>query len=269
MRSPFVAAPESDLRRVVERGWGIEIRHMDAVLEGAGAHHWNASAADGGRWFVTCDDLATKPWLGADNDTVFERLGAAYGAAHELRNAGVRSVVAPVPARTGHPAVRLDDRHSVAVCELIDGTPGRWGGPLSNHEIAGLVATLAELHECTSPTAPLTHRGLEVPGRLAFEAAFAELDQPWDAGPLAEAARRTVRDHVEVVDSWLAELTRAHQREQHAPRTVVVTHGEPHPGNLLHTPAGLRLVDWDTIAFAPAERDLWMIADAHPAALAR
>ena len=71
MRSPFAAAPESELRMVVERGWGIEIRHMHAVLEGAGAHHWNVSASDGRRWFVTCDDLATKPWLGADHDTVF------------------------------------------------------------------------------------------------------------------------------------------------------------------------------------------------------
>jgi spectinomycin phosphotransferase len=45
---------------------------------------------------------------------------------------------------------------------------------------------------------------------------------------------------------------------------VVVTHGEPHPGNLLRTRAGLTLIDWDTVALARPERDLWMIADAEP-----
>jgi thiamine kinase-like enzyme len=37
----------------------------------------------------------------------------------------------------------------------------------------------------------------------------------------------------------------------------VITHGEPHPGNLLRTRAGLRLIDWDMTALARPERDLW------------
>ena len=41
----------------------------------------------------------------------------------------------------------------------------------------------------------------------------------------------------------------------------VVTHGEPHPGNLIHTSNGLALVDWDTVALARPERDLWMFDD--------
>ncbi|MFD0822401.1 phosphotransferase family protein, partial [Micromonospora zhanjiangensis] len=39
----------------------------------------------------------------------------------------------------------------------------------------------------------------------------------------------------------------------------VVTHGEPHPGNLIRHPAGLRLVDWETVRLAPPERDLWLL----------
>jgi spectinomycin phosphotransferase len=31
---------------------------------------------------------------------------------------------------------------------------------------------------------------------------------------------------------------------------MVVTHGEPHPGNLIQTSAGLVLIDWDTVAVA-------------------
>jgi spectinomycin phosphotransferase len=40
----------------------------------------------------------------------------------------------------------------------------------------------------------------------------------------------------------------------------VVTHGEPHAGNVLRTPGGeLLLVDWDTVGLAPPERDLWHV----------
>ena len=38
-----------------------------------------------------------------------------------------------------------------------------------------------------------------------------------------------------------------------------MTHGEPHPVNFLRTDAGRVLVDWDTVALAPPERDLWMV----------
>ena len=39
----------------------------------------------------------------------------------------------------------------------------------------------------------------------------------------------------------------------------VVTHGEPHAVNVLRTGDGYVLVDWDTVALAPPERDLWMV----------
>ena len=39
----------------------------------------------------------------------------------------------------------------------------------------------------------------------------------------------------------------------------VVTHGEPHPVNVMQTDAGRVLIDWDTVAIAPPERDLWMV----------
>ncbi len=39
--------------------------------------------------------------------------------------------------------------------------------------------------------------------------------------------------------------------------TVLLTHGEPHPGNAMLAADGWRLVDWDTALVAPLERDLW------------
>ena len=41
----------------------------------------------------------------------------------------------------------------------------------------------------------------------------------------------------------------------------VVTHGEPHSANVMRTDSGHVLVDWDTAALAPRERDLWMLVE--------
>ncbi len=42
-------------------------------------------------------------------------------------------------------------------------------------------------------------------------------------------------------------------------RPLVITHGEPHAGNLLRSGSRLLLVDWDTVGLAPPERDLWWL----------
>src|SRR5438270_624686 len=133
---PPADLPVDDLASVVRREWRLAVGRLDDVPEGGGAYHWVARATDGRRWFVTCDDLDTKPSLGTDRDAVFAGLRAAYGAAIGLPPAGAA-------------------------------------------------------------------RGSE----------------------------------------------------------TVTTHGEPHPGNLIRTHDGFALVDWDTVAAARPERDLWMLDD--------
>jgi spectinomycin phosphotransferase/16S rRNA (guanine(1405)-N(7))-methyltransferase len=39
----------------------------------------------------------------------------------------------------------------------------------------------------------------------------------------------------------------------------VITHGEPHAGNVLIVDGALRLIDWDTALIAAPERDLWTL----------
>lgn len=48
----------------------------------------------------------------------------------------------------------------------------------------------------------------------------------------------------------------------------MVTHGEPHPGNVLRAGDRRLLVDWDTVGLAVPERDLWLVAEG-PQDLAR
>jgi spectinomycin phosphotransferase len=106
-----------------------------------------------------------------------------------------------------------------------------------------------------------------VPGRARFEEALDDLEAAWDGGPLSEPARRELAGHLDVVVRWLSELDRLAYRLGETEADPVLTHGEPHPGNLIRTDTGLALVDWDTVAVAPAERDLWMFVDSGETAL--
>jgi spectinomycin phosphotransferase len=259
VRSPFHAVPEQEIQNLIATRWGIGAPQLREVLDGAGAYHWEFSTADGERWFVTCDDLATKPWLGDDPDTVFDHLLSAYRTATELRSRGLPFVVAPAPSLAGAPAERLDERHSLAIFEHVSGEAGQWGQSLSADVRHEVVRMLAGLHRVTVTRPAVVEPAPRVSDRHALEAALAVVDQPWVAGPLSDAARGTLLSSLDVITAWLTEMSRlaTAQPRQH----LVVTHGEPHPGNLIRTAGGLRLVDWDTVALAPPERDVWMIAD--------
>ena len=107
---------------------------------------------------------------------------------------------------------------------------------------------LAELHR--APVGTDLRRGLDVPARDQLVAALDAVDTPWEAGPLSEAARLALAPHVSTIFGWLKELddlTASTSDSAHQ----VVTHGEPHPGNVLSTASGLVLVDWDTCLLAP------------------
>jgi hypothetical protein len=46
---------------------------------------------------------------------------------------------------------------------------------------------------------------------------------------------------------------------RYAAPELVITHGEPHPANIMRTGTAMMLIDWDTVGLAPPERDLWMV----------
>ena len=41
----------------------------------------------------------------------------------------------------------------------------------------------------------------------------------------------------------------------------MITHGEPHAGNVMRSGDVTYLIDWDTAAIALPERDLWLLVD--------
>jgi spectinomycin phosphotransferase len=118
-----------------------------------------------------------------------------------------------------------------------------------------------ELHDATPVVRDVASRhSLAVPGRAELDAALRDRDTPWHGGPFSEPARRAL-------GPCAADLVDAMARFDDLASRLggdegwVVSHGEPHSANVMRTGERLVLVDWDTVALAPPERDLWMVVD--------
>ena len=81
-----------------------------------------------------------------------------------------------------------------------------------------------------------------------------------ECGPYTTAAARLLREHAAPLRRWLDHYDDLVAVARARPERNVLTHGEPHPGNVMRTRDGWRLIDWDTSLVAPPERDLWHLA---------
>ncbi|MEW9528758.1 phosphotransferase [Microbispora sp. NPDC049125] len=241
-------------------GWGIEPHSVEYLTVGAGSYHWSVVDRCGTAWFVKVDDLGVED---AGRDAAFGQLGQSFGAALALRrDAGLDFVLAPIPTTTGAAIRRLTSRYALSVFPMVAGAAGHFGAhrPEDRAEVIDL---LAELHEATPIVAETASRAdLVLPARDKLEEALQDLDREWTGGPHAEPARKLLSDHAGQIQRLLADFDWRVDQVRTTAAAWVVTHGEPHPGNVMRTPAGLRLIDWGTVQIAPPERDLWMLTSA-------
>jgi spectinomycin phosphotransferase len=230
----------ADVRAGLVAGWGVESVAATYRPVGFGSHHWSVTDDAGRRWFVTAD-VATRS------------LEPALRTAAELSGSGLEFVVGPVMTGGGAATQPAGGRYLLSLFPHVDGESGDFG-PHRSEDVAPVKALLARLHATSARNVePID---LDVP----------ELDELMKArvttgdGPYGVRARALLAAKSGKIDELLAgyDLLRAGLP---ARKQWVVTHGEPHPGNFLRTPGGLRLVDWDTTRLAPAERDLWLVED--------
>jgi spectinomycin phosphotransferase len=258
-----VAIDADSLTSVLSEEWSLEVRDVTYVPKGVGAYHWRAVGTHADQYFITVDDLATKPWLGREADATFDGLVAAYSTAWTLHHEDDTSlVVAPIRADDGSIAIRFDERYSVSVFPYVEGAAGDWGETMPRNERALLVRDLAGLHGAKGGRhSSIRQRAHVLPERDTLVDALGSLDRPWTGGAYSERARRELSDNAPSVLARLARFDELAAQLDRAPGSPVVTHGEPHPGNLIRTADGFRLIDWDTVALAEPERDLWMLYD--------
>jgi spectinomycin phosphotransferase/16S rRNA (guanine(1405)-N(7))-methyltransferase len=96
-----------------------------------------------------------------------------------------------------------------------------------------------------------------VPYRDELEAACAPAGEVADCGPYARPVSLLARRHAAPLHRLLARYDALVLAARAQDARMVLTHGEPHPGNTMLTAGGWVLIDWDTALVAPPERDLW------------
>jgi spectinomycin phosphotransferase/16S rRNA (guanine(1405)-N(7))-methyltransferase len=261
MLSPPEGLPESRLIDAIAECWGVTIASIGYRAVGFGSHHWVATDAGETRWFITVDDLTVKRHaIGEPSGAAFERLRSALASARELERAGNRFVVAPVPALSGEPLVRLGPRFAVAVYPFVDGQSYCWGEALTPELRRELLKLIVALHSTAMPITSSTRiDDFTVPHRDVVELLLSDPRPGWTGGPYGEPTVQLVAKNAQRVRRLLSRydtLVAAVRRDH---KSLVPTHGEPHPGNVMLTATGLRLIDWDTALMAPPERDLWIL----------
>ena len=235
--------------------WKIDAASVEYAPVGFGDHHWIA-AGGGDRWFVTVADLEVK------GQGALRSLSAAMDTAAALGH--LDFVVAPLRTTGGETVRRLGPRYAVSVFPFVNGISGDVDRPQTARERAVVLDLLAELHGQTPPAeAPVLDLGLSRRGLLR-RALDGEIS--WKGGPFAEPARTLLAEHAPAIRRRIAEFDRL--AGDVSGGALVLTHGEPHPGNILEFEGRPLLVDWDTVGLAPPERDLWSVAEG-PEDLAR
>jgi spectinomycin phosphotransferase len=255
-----------ELAQVVADCWELRDPHLEYMPVGFGSHHWRAVDSAGTRRFVTVDDLEATFRTTPDTDSAFAELDRAFRTAAALReNAALEFVVAPLGDRDGDVIRRLSHRYSITVSPFIEGE-SRPYGPYDRDDRRLVGALLGRLHAATKhvPAGLPKKDDLAIPSRAALVEALDDLDRSWQFGPFAEPTRKLLRSRGDDVERRLHEYDEVTARVRRTPDPWVVTHGEPHRGNIMRNrQGGLHLVDWDTALVAPRERDLQMVLDEH------
>jgi spectinomycin phosphotransferase len=241
---------DAQVASTLRRHWRIDITDVRYASVGYGAYHWTAIDAAGARWFATVARAASP-------DDVAD-LRATLECASELANAGLDFIVAPVRAATGEVAVPAESAYVISLFPFIDGLPLRFGDILTAADRLAVAEMLAALHTAPAPTNPVPIRSLNPRSRRQLDISLRERGRPWRGGPYAEAARALVTKRAAGLEAALAAFDEL-VAEVAAASPLVLTHGEPHPGNVIRRGASFQLLDWDTAGLAPAERDLWWI----------
>lgn len=251
MRERPQGLTDAEVAAALARHWDLDVSDLRYSPVGFGGYHWSADDADGGRWFVTASDLARYD--------SFASLEQAMSTPVRLAQAGLEFVVAPVPAASGSAACPVGSRYAITVTPFVDGSPGSWGDPMTAADLAAVTGMLARLHAVRADPGEVPVRALELPDRGVIEASLQERAGSWQTGPYAEPARVLVNEHAASLTKALDTFGELTAGLTGSPGEPVITHGEPHSGNLIRSGDGLLLIDWDLVGLAPPERDLWWI----------
>ncbi|MBE2268305.1 MAG: aminoglycoside phosphotransferase family protein [Anaerolinea sp.] len=179
---------------------------------------------------------------------------------HLLHGQGMTQVIAPVKSAAGDLWTPLGD-FKLILFPFVEGHGG-WDADLSAPQWVEFGRALKRLHTAHFPpdllqTLPQEDYSPRWRERTHEFQALAAAGGYRDA-IAADLARFLVSKRPEI-DALIAHAERLASVVQARALPSIVCHADIHVGNLLHTPDSLYIVDWDTLTFAPKERDLMFV----------
>jgi spectinomycin phosphotransferase len=243
-------------------GWGFRAETCSYLPAGFGSHHWLATDAAGDQLFLIVHDLPNMLRSQADTtDAAFSRLRTALGCAVSLRrDADLEFVVAPLPAAGGEVLRRLSARYSLAAAPYLADCEAGHEREFPASDLPAFLRMLARLHRARPAVAP-ERCDFALQNADGLRAALASTSEPWDDGPYGERARALLTRHAAGLVALMAVYGQLAHQLGSRPERFALTHGEPDAWNVLKTPTGFVIVDWDFAQLAPPERDLWFLAE--------
>jgi spectinomycin phosphotransferase len=178
-----------------------------------------------------------------------------------LYDRGISAIIPPIPTRDGRLWTRMD-AYAVVLSPFVAGRNG-WDQPLSDHQWVDFGSALRGLHTANVPaslTQHVPHETYTPHWRDMVREFQARAEDTAFANPVATRTTAFLRDNHDRITDLVGRAERLGDALRAQPRPNVLCHADIHAGNvLLATDSALFIVDWDTLLFAPKERDLMFI----------
>lgn len=214
--------------------------------------------------------------LGADRDTAVYRADAVDGTPYFvklrrgdfpvttvivpklLHDQGIAQIITPLATRSGNLWAALKD-FNVILSPFVEGLEGSEVGLTDQHWVE-LGRVMKGLHSAALPQAVVER----IP-RETFSPYFrervtnfqAQVEESTFVDPVSAELAAFLRTKRDVVSDLINRAERLATALQNQALEFVVCHADIHAWNVLITPDGaFYVVDWDTLTFAPKERDL-------------
>ena len=178
-----------------------------------------------------------------------------------VRDHGIDGVLAPLPTRDGDLWATLGD-FTVTLQPFAAGRDA-WDSGLSDAQWEAFGELLRRVHDLPVPDDLAAHLVVEqfIPDYLEYMPELtARVHGPPPDDPLAADLVACWREHEATIDALLPHAAALGERLRRAGLPRVLCHADAHLGNVLSGDDGrLWLIDWDSAAFAPRERDLMFV----------
>ena len=182
-------------------------------------------------------------------------------APRHVRDQGIEGVLAPLPARDGRLWAQLGE-FSVTLQPFVAGRDA-WDSGLSDDQWVAFGELLRHVHALLVPPELAVHLVAETftPDHLDYLPRLAARAQgPTPNDPVAAELVAVWRAHEATIAALLARTAALGERLRHTDRPRVLCHADAYLGNVLVGDDGrLWLIDWDSAALAPRERDLMFV----------